>query len=715
MDQLQPNREDVAAFVQVLFRHANPESYINLRAFNDVRDDQPPLFIEAVKVGAPNLIDRTIARIAETAAHPEPAVFCPPVCTFCTPNGAKASDLSEGVALSVECDERPHAAYAALVAVLGVKPTAIVASGGQWSNQATGKMEAKLHLHWRLKTPARAKEEHEQLREARVLATRLVGADATAISVVHPLRWPGSLHKKAKPRMARLKVNPDSEIELGHTLELLRAACRDPQKESGGGSSHDYSRDADGHDIRASLDKIEAALRCIPNGNLPWDEWNRMGMAIWNATGGSGYAAFDAWSRKSPKYDAKNTAARWAHYFTSPPERIGAGSIFYEADRAAPGWRAFGSRHQEPRSDRSADPLNNFIFVGDAKPSPQKMLIDAVMPLEGLPFIGGQSSAGKTFVAILIAVCAASSSPLFGHEVKERVGSVIVAAEGKGMLAARIAAAMKELGIEGDIPVAWVKQVPDFNQADGLQAFVHDLRAISEHFQTKFGVRLGLVFVDTVSASFDIKEEADNAEAARVCKTMRRIGDTIAALVVPIHHYGKNAGVGLRGASAWRANADFVLSVMADIDPQTGNVSNRQLAIAKDRDGAQGPLTAFTLKPVELGVDDAGRPWGSLVAVTGTSIDKPASDWSPKLLVFRQALLTALAEGGFEDQPFPNGPVLRVVFHDLARDEFAKITHVDSASEEKRLEAIRKQFARKLNDAQTNKLVGVRARDDGRH
>jgi len=383
------------------------------------------------------------------------------------------------------------------------------------------------------------------------------------------------------------------------------------------------------------------------------------------------------------------------------------------------GWPSKGSEwRDEPKTDANNQQqsahgsLNNFAFLGDETSSPQKMLIEGAMPLEGLPFIGGQSSAGKTFIAVLIAVCAASGKPFFGHEVQERVGSVIVAAEGKGMLRARIAAAMKELGIEGDILVAWVKQVPDFNQAQGLQAFVRDLRAISEHFKTKFGVRLGLVFVDTVSASFDIKEEADNAEAARVCKVMRRIGDAIAALVVPIHHYGKNAAVGLRGASAWRANADFVLSVMADIDPQTGNVTNRQLAIAKDRDGAQGPLTAFTLKPVELGTDEAGNSWGSMVAIAHESAAKPASDWPPALSVFRQALQTALAEGAFDDRPFPNGPTLRVVFLHLVRDEFAKITHVDSASEEKRQEAIRKQFTRKLNDAQSRKLVGVRTRED---
>jgi hypothetical protein len=220
------------------------------------------------------------------------------------------------------------------------------------------------------------------------------------------------------------------------------------------------------------------------------------------------------------------------------------------------------------------------------------------------------------------------------------------------------------------------------------------------------------VFVDTVSASFDIKEEADNAEAARVCKVMRRIGEATGAIVVPIHHYGKNAGVGLRGASAWRANADFVLSVMADIDPQTGDVSNRQLAIAKDRDGSQGPLTPFMLKWVEIGVDDSGSPWGTMVAVAEPSSVKPASHWPPGLSVFRQALLAALIDSGFEDRPFVDGPALQVADIKWVKSEFAKVCHVDSETEEGRQEALRKQFTRKLNDAQQKKLVGVRVASD---
>ena len=57
---------------------------------------------------------------------------------------------------------------------------------------------------------------------------------------------------------------------------------------------------------------------------------------------------------------------------------------------------------------------------------------------------------------------------------------------------------------------------------------------------------------------------------------------------------------------------------------------------------------------------------------------------------------------------------MRVTFLNLVRDEFAKITHVDSDTEAGRKEALRKQFTRKLTDAQNKKLVAVRTRDDGK-
>jgi hypothetical protein len=86
---------------------------------------------------------------------------------------------------------------------------------------------------------------------------------------------------------------------------------------------------------------IAAALAVIPNDDVSWEEWNRIGMAAWRATGGSeeGFAAFEAWSSKSSKHDPTETRKRWDGFKTSPPTIIGAGTIFWLADRAAPGWR----------------------------------------------------------------------------------------------------------------------------------------------------------------------------------------------------------------------------------------------------------------------------------------------------------------------------------------------------------------------------------------
>lgn len=376
----------------------------------------------------------------------------------------------------------------------------------------------------------------------------------------------------------------------------------------------------------------------------------------------------------------------------------------HDARKAGNGARAELPLPEETKP--AIDRLANFVFSGDESAAPQAMLIDGVMPLQGLPFIGGQSSAGKTFIAVMLACCAATGRPFMGREVRKRVGTVIVAAEGRAMLAARIAAALKIMGDDKKpVPVSWIKQVPDFSRAESTKDFIENLRAVSAHYREKFDVPLGLVFVDTVSASFDIREEADNAEAARVCKIMRCIADATGVVIVPIHHYGKNAGVGLRGASAWRANADFVLSVMADIDPATGHVTNRQLAIAKDRDGAQGPLTPFELVRVELGVVD-GKPWGSLAAVSGES-GQPTTQWSDHLRILRQALSTALINHGKNMRPYADGPEVKVVTEDQVREEFNRIAHVDSPTPNKRQEALRKQFSRKLIDAQNKGLVAV--------
>ena len=101
-----------------------------------------------------------------------------------------------GWVISAELDSAPRQARERLEQVLG-PATIVMLSGGLWTDPETGEEEDKLHLHWRLVQPTRTKIEHDFLRECNQLACRLAGGDPTAISLVHPLRWAGSWHKKA--------------------------------------------------------------------------------------------------------------------------------------------------------------------------------------------------------------------------------------------------------------------------------------------------------------------------------------------------------------------------------------------------------------------------------------------------------------------------------------------------------------------------------------
>jgi Primase C terminal 2 (PriCT-2) len=89
---------------------------------------------------------------------------------------------------------------------------------------------------------------------------------------------------------------------------------------------------------RAEIDLADV-VAAIPN-NCDWHGWNRVGMAIFAASGGSdqGGIIFDAWSAKSPAYDPYTTITRWNHYHRSPPFRLSVGTLVYLARQA--GWQS---------------------------------------------------------------------------------------------------------------------------------------------------------------------------------------------------------------------------------------------------------------------------------------------------------------------------------------------------------------------------------------
>ena len=196
----------------------------------------------------------------------------------------------------------------------------------------------------------------------------------------------------------------------------------------------------------------------------------------------------------------------------------------------------------------SPSPFENgrFVFDGDVCIEPPKMLVKRLLPATGIAFIGGQSSAGKTFIAIALGVSLASGTDFSSTEQGD-AWVAYVAAEGQSVFGQRLAAA-NSAASRNRYPFAWCGSVPALTTQLGLDAFIAQLRGADRVMQERFGVRLGAVFIDTVKACFDMQDENSNAEVARICNVIRYIGDTVGAtMTLPIHHYGKDAGTGLRG------------------------------------------------------------------------------------------------------------------------------------------------------------------------
>jgi hypothetical protein len=344
------------------------------------------------------------------------------------------------------------------------------------------------------------------------------------------------------------------------------------------------------------------------------------------------------------------------------------------------------------------------IFDGDEDIGPPPMLIKGILPETGLAFIGGQSGAGKTFVAVDMSVALSSrGATFFGRSVKKRVGVLFVAAEGRGMLASRIKAARRHRGVpeEEKLPIAWFADAPILKRDDDFRKFQALVRLTAQDMKKIFDVPLGVVIVDTLAATFNLDDEDDNSEAARVLRQLRAVGDAVEALIVPIHHFGKSESTGLRGGSAWRAGPDVVISVLATRDTASGEVKDRRIAISKARDGEEGPLSGFSLRWMELGLDRDGEPFRSCFVeptIDGGAGTRAAAAVRAKMdqseRVFRDAFAEISDAKGTEISVRGDGPAVRAVHMSDLEDEFKRRYGTGEGDPKKRNEAARGAWRR---------------------
>jgi AAA domain/Bifunctional DNA primase/polymerase, N-terminal/Primase C terminal 2 (PriCT-2) len=310
----------------------------------------------------------------------------------------------------------------------------------------------------------------------------------------------------------------------------------------------------------APIERVRDTLAAIPNDDVGWEDWNRVGMATYSATGGNadGLAAFDAWSRKSSKYNKRKTFEKWLAYFGSPPNNIGYGSLKHLADEATPGWDT-PSATPENKGDALKAKLmqTSAEFVSGYRPP--DYLVDGLLQRRYVYSFTAPTGSGKTAIALLIAAHVAMGRALASREV-EKGRVLFFAGENPDDVRSRWIKLCEELEEDPDtMDVVFMPFTPILSE--------QKIRARIDAEAAEHGP-FSLLIVDTSASYYTGNDENDNVELGKHAKMLRTFVDLPGGPTVLVTcHPTKNPNMDNllpRGGGAFLAEVDGNLVGITD-------------------------------------------------------------------------------------------------------------------------------------------------------
>jgi AAA domain len=560
-------------FVSAMFRHADEGSWISLRAFRDDVDNAPPVANKPIAMNGDlaGIVKAAAAVAVRCARYDAPVVFCPPIATFSDKTEATEAALANGLALSVELDADAERARKRLEFLLG-PATVVVASGGAYTDPKTGEAKPKLHVHWRLKEPTREPEAHKRLKQARGMATALVGGDASNKPVVHPIRWPGSVHRKAEPKLCQiLQINPDAEIDLQSALATLldiqpefRKTEAASDRFAGGGEERG---DAElvrallaGEDYHGTL--LALSMRYLKAGMVA-------GQVVATLRG--------IMQAVDPARRDNGQPGRWQARYDDIPRMVKQG------------------QEKLGQPEQQAPLTADLIMFDDCRLDTEFFwAVEDILPRCSMMLIYARGGSGKTYLGTSLAL-GVGTGQWFDHPAEH--GAVLVCAFERPQDTEDRLAALRDLFGYHDVPIALLK-LGGHAMDQGICQLIIDAAAVLSG-QASLPVRA--ILIDTVSAALAGAKEDDEG-FGRLRRHGERIHAETGALVIWIHHEGKGDHMGPRG------HLTLADGCMVWWHVEEHEDGSRVVHVAKANRGPDHvAIFAFKLVPFEAGRDRRGK------------------------------------------------------------------------------------------------------------
>jgi KaiC/GvpD/RAD55 family RecA-like ATPase len=306
------------------------------------------------------------------------------------------------------------------------------------------------------------------------------------------------------------------------------------------------------------------ALGCLDEECDDYHQWLNVGRALHHQFNGhkTAFNIWNAWSGQSGKYiNTQDLVTHWIS-FADKEKSVSIGTLIHMAKE----------KGYDPLREKNTKPLSHLInvnlrqFLSQEIP-PLEMILDPIIPEQGLVMLYAPRGIGKTYLSLSIAYIVAAGKYMLDGRWKAEKTSKILFVDGEmpaGRLQERMAHLVMSAGELSDddlfniiTPDLQEMGIPDLSKVEGQ-------KLIEEHLD---GVKL--LILDNLSSLFrsGSENEAESWKCAQEwLLTLRRRGVS----VLLVHHANKNGSQ--RGTSKKEDLLDTVISLRRpeDYDPAEG-------------------------------------------------------------------------------------------------------------------------------------------------
>lgn len=371
-----------------------------------------------------------------------------------------------------------------------------------------------------------------------------------------------------------------------------------------------------------SFEEIAEFLKKLPD-DLHYDDWVNVGMAVHHETEGEGFDVWDEWSSHSPKYTStEHSMERWRSFgLNSSAEYVTMGTVLQlirdHGGETGVDVASIDDFESLPMPVGGKFNIRSHAdFAGQVRSV--RWIVKDFLPAATLGVLFGESGSGKTFACYDL--CAAICRGVEWNGKRVAKGRVLyVVAEGVAGFVNRIKAYCHQQGISpADVDMDVISDLtPNLLEPAHITDLIKDIKQREPY---------DLIVMDTFAQVMPGANENSGEDVGKALAECKRINRHTGAMVLLVHHSGKDASKGARGWSGLRAAADVELEVLRSDEL-------RSISVTKLKDGQDGANIGFKLHTVVLGEDEDGDDITSCIVEytnTGRAVKDRGTTIGPK-------------------------------------------------------------------------------------